>query len=139
MHKYFSKKDIYNEKGILLLKKGQKVDSTIITKLRNAGISMDKLKNMFNFNDKKNVGITKISDEFRARMNIPDHVILDKPNKILSSILFDSKDEPWWIYVNSLANYVKWIYAHSIDVAKNVLILFYNTMKNLTEADIQKS
>ena len=56
-------------------------------------------------------------------MNFHDDRVLMQPNKILCDIIFESKTKPWWIYINALANYVDWIYTHSIDVAMISLMM----------------
>jgi putative nucleotidyltransferase with HDIG domain len=55
--------------------------------------------------------------------HIANKHILETPNKVLTKILFESKKEPWWIYINTLANYLGWLYTHSIDVAMMSLII----------------
>lgn len=65
----------------------------------------------------------RIINAIRVRMNIHDGRILEIPNKILNTIIFDSKTEPWWIYVNALSNYVGWVYTHSINVTIISLII----------------
>jgi uncharacterized domain HDIG len=115
MDEYFTKKDIYDKNGILLLSKGQRIADTVITKLK--GLGSYKPEELINFDDKQSVVLTPISKAFKARMSIRSDRILEQPTKVLSTIIFDSKTKPWWIYVNSLANYVDWLYTHSIDVA----------------------
>ncbi|MGE5613142.1 MAG: HD-GYP domain-containing protein, partial [Bacillota bacterium] len=65
----------------------------------------------------------RIVDALKVKMNIHGDRVLELPNKVLNKILFDSKTEPWWIYVNALSNYVSWIYSHSIDVAIISLVI----------------
>ncbi|MGI6733294.1 MAG: HD-GYP domain-containing protein [Anaerovoracaceae bacterium] len=122
---YYITKDIYNKRGMLLIRKGQKVSSKVMSKLM-------RLKNhdpeilddrhdiqgaVFDPDNKQRDILTPTTKEFGAKMNISDYHILEKPNKVLNTIIFESKTEPWWIYVNALGNYVDWLYTHSIDVA----------------------
>lgn len=55
--------------------------------------------------------------------NILNERILERPNKVLNNIIFESKSEPWRLYINALANHIDWLYAHSIDVAMMSLIM----------------
>ena len=64
-----------------------------------------------------------VISDFVTRKNIKDPKLLDKPAGILSKIIFESKSEPWWIYVNALSNYVAWLYTHSVDVAMISLMI----------------
>lgn len=121
MSEYFTKNDIYDKNGTLLLSKGQKMTDAIIAKLKSLGSY--KPEELINSDDKQSVVLTPISKAFGARMNIRNDRILEQPNKVLSTIIFESKAKPWWIYVNALANYVDWLYTHSIDVAMISLMM----------------
>jgi putative nucleotidyltransferase with HDIG domain len=66
---------------------------------------------------------TRIINAIRVRMNIHNDRILEVPNKVLNTIIFDSKTEPWWVYVNALGNYESSVYTHSINVAIISLII----------------
>ncbi len=50
-------------------------------------------------------------------MNIRNDRALEYSNKVLSTVIFESKTKPWWMFVNALGNYLDWLYTHSIDVA----------------------
>jgi putative nucleotidyltransferase with HDIG domain len=111
MPEHIAKEDIYNRNGILLLSKGKKTTNETITRLKRLGSY--KLEEPFELDAKQNV----IVQEFGERMDIHNEHIIEYPNKILSSVIFESRTKPWWIYVNALSNYVDWLYTHSIDVA----------------------
>ncbi|MEA4846345.1 MAG: HD domain-containing phosphohydrolase [Clostridiaceae bacterium] len=115
MPEYLSKEDIYDENGILLLCKGQKMTDAVIAKLKRFGSY--KSEEPVDPDAKQKVVSSPVIQTFGARKNIRNDRILEYPNKILSTIIFESKTKPWWIYVNALSNYVDWIYTHSIDVA----------------------
>lgn len=118
-------KDIYSENGILLLSKGQIVDDDVIEKLKRHGINIyektlqyDTTTNNNTLNISQNETLTdKAIQTFAERKHIRNLSLLERPNTILRSIIFEAKSRPWVIYSNALANYVGWIYTHSIDVA----------------------
>lgn len=115
MSEYFTKEDIYDKNGILLLGKGQKMTDAVITKLKRLGGYEP--EEPINFDAKQSVVISPIVQAFGEKMNFRNDHFLEYPNKVLSTIIFESKSKPWWIYVNALSNYVDWLYTHSIDVA----------------------
>ncbi|HEY8499806.1 MAG TPA: HD domain-containing phosphohydrolase [Clostridia bacterium] len=129
---YITKEDIITEDGILLLRKDQRVNDTVLSKLQrfHSSIIIDfenyeiynglKLKN---YNKIQKTSGIKIIQSFSARKHIFNERILEKPNKVLSNLIFESKSEPWWIYINALINHVSWLYIHSIDVAMMSLIM----------------
>jgi putative nucleotidyltransferase with HDIG domain len=127
---YYTAQDIYDNRGMLLLSKGQKVTDDMKNRLEKLGINLDepnddddKQSMIFTPDDMQSVVLGTITREFREKMNIRDNCILEKPNEVLINIIFESKNEPWWIYVNALSNYLDWLYTHSIDVALISLIL----------------
>ena len=58
-----------------------------------------------------------LTESLNKKLNIYQNNMLTYPSELLTKILFDSKMQPWWIYVSALANYIEWLYTHSIDVA----------------------
>lgn len=121
MPEYFVKNNIYDKNGTLLISKGQRMTDAVIAKLRSFGSY--KPENLVNFDEKQSAVLTSIAKAFEVRMNICDDRVLEQPNKILSTIVFESKTKPWWIYINALSNYVDWLYTHSIDVAMISLMM----------------
>jgi putative nucleotidyltransferase with HDIG domain len=117
----FTKKDIYDDSGRLLLSKGHKVSGNAKRTLQKFGAFLPEKSD--DLNNKPDGILSPIIHTFGARKNISDNRIMEQPHRILTSILFSSKDKPWWIYVNALSNYVEWIYTHSIDVAMISLML----------------
>jgi len=128
---YYSAQDIYDNSGMLLLSKGHKVTVDLKKKLEMLGKcdseksnDDDNIQNtIFDSNSKQSPDFTKVTKEFRDRMNIRDNRILKKSNEVLINIIFESKTKPWWIHVNALSNYVDWLYEHSIDVAMISLMM----------------
>lgn len=122
---YYTARDIYDERGMLLLSKGQKITAQVKNRLERLGKVLpekssdsDNIQNvLLATNEKQSTVLTPVTKEFVERMSIHDSRILEKPNDILINIIFESKTKPWWIYVNALSNYVDWLYTHSIDVA----------------------
>ncbi len=121
MPEYFVKKNIYDKNGVLLLAKGQKTSEAVIAKLKTrasyeeiARVKADMKQGMLTYPIAKKLG---------ERINIRDARILEYSNKVLSTIIFESKTKPWWLLVNALTNYVDWMYTHSIDVAMISLMM----------------
>lgn len=46
-----------------------------------------------------------------------DDELFNRTGAILNQILSESEKQPWWLYIDTLSNYVDWLYIHSIDVA----------------------
>lgn len=118
---YIAKNDIYDKNGILLIRKGQKVTNAQIAKLKK--LESYKPDELVGTDDLRGFTLNPIAKAFGRRMKILDYRILEKSNNILSSIIFDSKTKPWWIYINALSNYIDWLYTHSIDVAMISLLM----------------
>lgn len=122
----FTSQDIYDNNGLLLLKKGHKLTADVKKRLEKYGVY--DLEEYINTSNNEVVKTPKkgnrtvpnpetIIKEFAERLNIPDNYYIQKANGILIDIIFESKTKPWWIYVNALSKYVDWIYTHSIDVS----------------------
>lgn len=128
MSETFTKKNIYDHNGVLLLAKGQKTTNSVIAKLEQRGC-YEKKGNLY---CDENYGTTTLpfTSAIREKINIRNDYALEYSNKILSSIIFESKTEPWWMYINVLSNYVDWIYTHSIDVAIISLMMGVNLRLN---------
>ncbi len=122
---YYTNKDIYDDRGILLLSKGQRITAEVKNRLERLGIYIpgeaEIARDIQNFasnqKNRQSDDVTLVSQELKSKMNIRDDRILEKPNEVLINIIFESKTKPWWIYVNALGNYIDWLYTHSIDVA----------------------
>src|SRR5690554_5410599 len=93
----------------------------MILRLKRLGVF--KPDQMIKLDNDKQIILSPVIRDFGARKNIKDPKLLDKPAGILSKIIFESKSEPWWIYVNALSNYVAWLYTHSVDVAMISLMI----------------
>lgn len=115
MSDFLSKEDIYDKNGVLLLSKGHKITGEIAKKLLKLGSF--KAEELLNFDVKHKTTSSSLIQAFGGRKKIRNNRSLEYPNKVLSTIIFESKTSPWWIYVNALSNYVDWLYTHSIDVA----------------------
>lgn len=128
---HYIAEDVYDNRGMLLLRKGQKVTDKIKIKLEELGKYVPEITN--DVDDKENVVMASndtqspllapTTKELGEKMNIRDVSLLEKPNKVLSTIIFESKTKPWWVHVNALGNYVDWLYTHSIDVAMISLMM----------------
>lgn len=115
MSEIITKNNIYSKNGILLLAEGQKTTSAVITKLKESGSYEQEAQVKSNIKQSKATLPSALA--FGERMNIRNYCALEYSNKVLSTIIFESKTKPWWIFINALSNYVDWQYTHSIDVA----------------------
>lgn len=119
----YAKKDIYSKKGVLLLAKGQKLTQEIITQL-------EKIETVLS-DGSGNDGPPLPSRESleQSRLKIQRGVdpssldAIDTAADVLGQILFESKDKPWWLLVQTLSNYIDWVYTHSINVALLSMII----------------
>lgn len=119
-----AKKDIYDEEGRLLLSKGQIITDEIIAKLKRFGLSEpEEIIDVIDVNEEQHPVLDPIAQAFQERKGIRNQHVLERPHQVLSTIIFESKSEPWWIHVNALSNHVEWLYTHSIDVAMISLIM----------------
>lgn len=110
----FSKNDIYSKKGILLLSKGQTITENVRNRLRSLGyLPLPEPAGTL----KEEAAVGQSSLFLRSMLRMSDDELLDRTGAILNRILFESKKQPWWLYINTLSNYVNWLYTHSIDVA----------------------
>lgn len=115
MSGHIANEDIYDGNGILLLSKGQEITDAVMAKLTKLG-SYRPRKERANFTVKESV-TSPNSQSLGEIVSILGYRVSKYPSQILSTIVFESKSKPWWIYVNTLGNYVDWLYTHSIDVA----------------------
>ncbi len=127
-----AKQDIFDKHGTLLLAKDYKITKDMIARLNKLGISLEisdiveKNKNSPFF-----VNSMTIINSFENKIEFKNHNLISSVNKILISIIFESKKEPWWIFINGLSNYLEWLYTHSI----NVSIISMLIAKQLTYSD----
>lgn len=127
------KKDIYDTNSRLILAKGTKVTEKVIKRLKTLNlynpediisediIDTERLEiknNKFKETTaNSNKQILSIIQNLQKKINIHNSHYLELPSKILGKILFDSRNEPWWVCINALSNYLDWIYTHSINVS----------------------
>lgn len=114
-----SKSDIYGRNGVLLLAKGQKITESVAKKLKILNGVRKSEPRQFTEDSK----ITLCTDHIKTEVfNLNDPVFEDASGT-LKKIIFDSKGTTWWMPVNTLSNYVDWLYTHSIDVALLSLVI----------------
>ncbi|OLN33552.1 HD-GYP domain-containing protein [Desulfosporosinus metallidurans] len=115
MSETIAKKNIYDKNGVLLLAKDQKTTDAVIAKLKKHGSYEQEAP--VNSDIRQSVATFSIALALGERMNIRNDRVLEYSNKVLSTVIFESKTKHWWMFVNALSNYVDWLYTHSIDVA----------------------
>lgn len=110
-------KDVYSNDGTLLLAAGQEVNADILKKLESWGVidvrGMTLQDNEIHYED----SIRASTAQIRENLRINSDRILDSASGIVVNIVFNSRHNPWWLYVNTLSNYVDWQYSHSINVS----------------------
>lgn len=113
--KSISTKDYYNTNGNLLLAKGIPMTLEMIQKLQRYHLAGTEEAIGNRTLEKENY--IKQMKLLKTRFTGFKAQTLNYVNDLLINIIFDSKQTPWWMYVNALSNYIDWIYTHSIDVA----------------------
>ncbi len=110
-----TQENYYDQNGVLLLARGVMVSEALIKKLKQRNLLGLASFKSSQYSQAEQVHI--ITAELGERIDVRDTQLLEYSSQILSSIIFKSKEKPWWACVNSLSNYVGWLYSHSIDVA----------------------
>jgi len=92
---YYINQDIYDNNGVLLLRKGQRITDEIKNKLERLG-KYDSNK-IDHASDKQSDILAPVTKELSERINLRNNRIIEKPNEVLSTIIFESRKKPWWI------------------------------------------
>lgn len=117
----FSSKNYYNESGTLLLAKGAPITLEMLKKLQQyKEVDLSEVTSDYKLEKKKYVEQTQ---RLKERFNVTNEQNFNQVSDILIKILFESKHKPWWMYINTLSNYIDWVYTHSIDVAMISLMI----------------
>lgn len=122
----YSEEDIFNSNGILLLSKGEKLTLLKINRLRKLSAEKFNKPNLPVINKNTSLEVSDSTERIKSKFNIYDYNSLKISTDILNTILFDSKDSLWYIYIKSLSNYIDWIYTHSLDVSQISMIVAKN-------------
>lgn len=122
----YSKEDIFNANGILLLSKGEKLTLPIINRLNKLSAEKSDQSNLLIINKNNSLETSASTERIKSKFNIYDHNSLKLSTDILNTILFDSKNSPWYIYIKALSNYLDWVYTHSLDVSQISVIVAKN-------------
>jgi len=128
---YFLKKDVYDDNGNLLLAKGRKITSATKRKLENMGVfriqkpdNSAAMAGVIPAKSKQTPDtLVPTIQSFGRRKSIYNDHITQRPYRILTSIVFESRSNPWWVLVNAMIDYSEPLYTHSIDVAMISLML----------------
>ncbi len=116
--------NLHDTNGKLLLAEGCLLTPQKIKLLSQHGFSVEdtQLKNndIESIADKVNSTIVSFKQQIKDTHFHPHY---EKAGKILSQVIFHSKNEAWWLFPSTLANYVDWLYTHSVDVALISLII----------------
>jgi putative nucleotidyltransferase with HDIG domain len=134
MTKNYLKKNLYDKHGTLLLSKGQELSESMIRKLE--AKDYKQIREMIAKDEDLQHGrdIRSNSQCIQKKFKIDNEPIINSSSKIVTDILFESKDQPWWLYVNTLSNYVDWLYTHSVQVSVfSVMIADALNIKELKE------
>lgn len=112
MFDVFAGEDIYDENGVLLLAKGEKITDEVIANLKRIGS-----RKRFDSDTLMCHAICSTTLTLAEKLNIRDARILGYAQSLLKKIIFDSKTKPWRFFINLLTDYVDWLFIHSADVA----------------------
>ncbi|MFU0826288.1 MAG: hypothetical protein ACFWTJ_01955 [Lachnoclostridium sp.] len=134
MKQYVVKEDIYDDKGILLLRKGEIVNKSIAEKLRRYRISSHPIFESKSVDSYITSRINKNKAKFIEKFKIKDEKMIDYTSKIVENIIFESKDKSWWLHVKALISYVDWLYTHSLDTA--LISLLIGIQLNYTDTQL---
>lgn len=116
MSKKFLDTDVYSKSGILLLSKGQELSNTMVKKLEAVNyITMAAITQKENLQREQD--IANKAKQMQEKLKSKKTLFFDSSAKIVTNLIFKSKTQPWWFYVNTLSNYGDWLYTHCIDVA----------------------
>lgn len=133
MYEYFVKADIYDENGILLIRKGQLIKKSTADRLRKYKLAFGSLRSI---QEDNTLTVKPINtDEIISRYHIQDIEMVDYSNKILENIIFD-RDKPWYFHIKLLSNYVDWLYVHSIDTS--LIAIMIGQQLNYTDWQLYK-
>lgn len=113
--KSVSQKNYYDKDGRLLLAKGVPMTLESIRKLQQYKLADTEQVNLSRELDKKKYA--EQVDKFKERCTGFNIQAMNSASDMLINIIFESKQNSWWMYVNALSNHIDWIYTHSIDVA----------------------
>lgn len=133
MDEYFVKADIYDENGILLIRKGQLIKKSTADRLRKYKLAFGSLRSI---QEDNTLTVKPINtDEIISRYHIQDIEMVDYSNKILENIIFD-RDKPWYFHIKLLSNYADWLYVHSIDTS--LIAIMIGQQLNYTDWQLYK-
>lgn len=129
---FILKKDIYDNNGTLLLAKGQAISMSTKRKLEDVGVfpipqkKGNKVASSQASSTPKEAAdkvLLPIIHSFGARKGIHTIYLTELPSRVLTSIVFESKEKPWWVLINAMIQHSEFLYTHSIDVAMLSLLL----------------
>ena len=122
---FYAENDICDDRGILLLRKGQLITDDIREKLSKHGIKNVKAsdRGQQSISQIHSKVIDSVTRNLEERLKVQDKGLFEKANLILKSVIFENKSKPWWVCINALANYLGWLYTHSIDVGLISLVI----------------
>lgn len=114
-----AQRDIFSRNGVLLFAKGQEMTDGIMEKLRRLDIV-----ERDDYHPLNNDNLAPYCKEFLSvRFDRLDTAVIKKASDMVSSVIFKSRKNSWKTLLNALANYVDWLYIHSVDVALVSVIL----------------
>lgn len=121
MEEYYASRDIFDDKGVLLVRKSQIIKEATAYKLRNHKITLNSVSSNEN---KKKLTVEPIKDLFIQQYNIQDLKMVDSSSKFLEGIIFD-RNMPWHFHIKLLSNHVDWIYVHAIHTSLISILIGY--------------
>lgn len=117
MKNYNIEKNIYSKDGRLLLAAGQEITESTLHRLKS--IDYSKASKIILSNEKRLYENDVLVSSKIIKLNLKSSSLeyYNRASDRVAKILFDSKNQPWWIYINTLSNYVDWLYTHALNVS----------------------
>ncbi len=108
-------KDLYDNHGKLLLSAGHRLSDSMLRKLELLDYTEE--EPIVPQNNSSKSAIKSSTNKIKSVFKIKSVDLIDSASEIVTDIIFNSKNMPWWLYVNALSNHVDWLYTHSINVS----------------------
>lgn len=121
------KDNVYSRSGQLIISKGTKIILTeenkkrlkvfgIFEEVMSDGVIQKKAVNPIALDNAEDFQ-KNLTNLFAITHEIHDEKGINIAAETMGNIIYNCKDQPWYINLNALVNYVDWIYSHTINTA----------------------
>lgn len=144
-------KDVYDKNGKLLVAKGVEilideerasilnsfniVENTSPKQKEMAALLVEKADDTINSDNRITEETMSIIEAFKSENHISDPNLVASITAKIENIVYNQRDQPWYLHVNAIFNYVDWIYSHSINTALISGIIGYGLKYSDRELD----